>query len=167
MMQKANTFTRTALSALVLSLGAVSAPAVSQAQQAAPAGAPPLGWFKTCSKLPLKKLGAGEFLFFSWRDADGKLLGENDFFPKAYKAYDPAQAKVTAKWDGDVLVLSADKPAFFVTATVDVPGYFSDNAITLIPGRETRLTFTPRLGAKVPQKALAKGLKLRHLRETY
>ncbi|MGQ3148886.1 MAG: invasion associated locus B family protein, partial [Agrobacterium sp.] len=54
MMQKANTFTRTALSALVLSLGAVSAPAISQAQDAAPAaqgaGAPPLGWFKTCSK---------------------------------------------------------------------------------------------------------------------
>src|SRR5690606_768474 len=42
-------------------------------------------------KLPLKKLGAGEFLFFSWRDADGKLLGENDFFPKAYKMYDPAE----------------------------------------------------------------------------
>ncbi|MFK0382389.1 MULTISPECIES: invasion associated locus B family protein [Rhizobium/Agrobacterium group] len=51
MMQKANIFTRTALSALVLSLGAVAAPAVSQAQEAAaPAGAPPLGWFKTCSK---------------------------------------------------------------------------------------------------------------------
>ncbi|WP_313618423.1 invasion associated locus B family protein [Agrobacterium sp.] len=51
MMYKANKFTRTALSALVLSIGAVSAPAISQAQQAAaPAGAPPLGWFKTCSK---------------------------------------------------------------------------------------------------------------------
>lgn len=53
MMQKANTFIRTALSALVLSLGAVSAPAISQAQDAPAnqgAGAPPLGWFKTCSK---------------------------------------------------------------------------------------------------------------------
>ncbi|WP_395819630.1 glycoside hydrolase family 2 protein, partial [Devosia sp.] len=122
-------------------------------------------------KLPAKKLGAGEFLFFSWHDADGRLLGENDFFPKAYKAYDPAMAKVTARWTGDdkapVLVLSTDKPAFFVTATVDVPGYFSDNAITLLPGRETTLTFTPRLGAKVTQKALAKSLKVRHLRETY
>jgi len=122
-------------------------------------------------KLPAKKLGAGEFLFFSWRDADGRLLGENDFFPKAYKAYDPAMAKVTARWTGDdkapVLVLSTDKPAFFVTATVDVPGYFSDNAITLLPGRETTLTFTARLGAKVTLKALAKSLKVRHLRETY
>ena len=57
--------------------------------------------------------------------------------------------------------------AFFVTATVEVPGYFSDNAITLLPGRETKLTFTARKGAKVTQKALAKGLKIRHLRETY
>ena len=66
-----------------------------------------------------------------------------------------------------MLTLSADKPAVFVTATTDVPGYFSDNAVTLLPGRETRLTFTPRHGAKVTQKALAAGLKVRHLRETY
>ena len=55
----------------------------------------------------------------------------------------------------------------FVTATTDVPGYFSDNAVTLLPGRETRLTFTPRLGAKVSRNALASGLKVRHLRQTY
>jgi invasion protein IalB len=50
MMHKATKFTRTALSALVLSIGAVSAPAVSQAQEGAAPGAPPLGWFKTCNK---------------------------------------------------------------------------------------------------------------------
>ena len=59
------------------------------------------------------------------------------------------------------------QPALFVTATVDVPGYFSDNALTLLPGRETSLTFTPRHGAKVSKAELAKGLKLSHLRETY
>jgi beta-mannosidase len=125
----------------------------------------------TVAKLALKKLGEGEFLFFSWRDAAGNLLGENDYMPKAYKYYDPAQAKVKASWSGGdkapVLTLTTDKPALFVTATVDVPGYFSDNAVTLLPGRETRLAFTPRLGAKVTQKALAASLKVRHLRETY
>jgi beta-mannosidase len=55
----------------------------------------------------------------------------------------------------------------FVTVTADVPGYFSDNAMTLLPGRETRLTFTSRRGAKVTQKALASGVRVRHLRETY
>lgn len=49
MMHNATTFTRTAMSALVVSLGFVAAPAVSVAQEGA-AGAPPLGWFKTCSK---------------------------------------------------------------------------------------------------------------------
>lgn len=112
-------------------------------------------------------LKRNEFLLFSWTNADGTAIGENDFFPDAYKAYDIAEAKVTARWDGAELVLSSDKPALFVTATTDVPGYFSDNAITLLPGRERRLTFTPRKGAKAGKAALAKGLKVSHLRQTY
>jgi beta-mannosidase len=123
------------------------------------------------TKIPLKKLRAGEFLLFSWSDADGRLLGENDFFPRAYKEYDPPLAKIKATWSGSdgnpVLALSTDKPAFFVTATVDVPGYFSDNALTLVPGRAAKLTFTPRKGKKPARDALAKSLKVRHLRETY
>jgi beta-mannosidase len=117
------------------------------------------------------KLGEGDFLFFSWTGEDGKLLGENDFFPKAYKYYDLPHAEVKANWSKDdgapVLTLTTDRPALFVTATADVPGYFSDNAVTLLPGRETRLTFTPRHNAKVSTKALAKGLKVGHLRQTY
>ncbi len=123
------------------------------------------------ARIALGDLQPSEFLFFAWRDKAGKLLGENDYFPQPYKAYDMPQAKVTSRWEsseaGPVLVLKADRPAVFVTATTDVPGYFSDNAVTLLPGRETRLSFTPRHGAKVTQKALASGLKVRHLRETY
>jgi beta-mannosidase len=122
-------------------------------------------------RIPAKKLGEGDFLFFSWTGEDGKLLGENDFFPKAYKYYELPHAEVKASWSTEdgapVLTLTADRPALFVTATADVPGYFSDNAVTLLPGRETRLTFTPRLGARVNQKALARGLKVGHLRQTY
>ncbi|HEY4203307.1 MAG TPA: glycoside hydrolase family 2 protein [Devosiaceae bacterium] len=123
------------------------------------------------ARIPSGMLGEGDFLFFAWRDKDGVLLGENDFFPKAYKYYDLPQAKVQASWssqDGKlVLTLSADKPALFVNASVSVPGYFSDNAITLVPGRDARLVFTPRHGARVTQEALAAGLKVGHLRETY
>jgi beta-mannosidase len=123
------------------------------------------------ARLALAKLQPEEFLFFSWTDVEGKLLGENDYFPKAYKYYEPAPAKVTAKWSGGdvvpVLTLTTDKPAFFVTASVDVPGYFSDNSVVLLPGRPTKLSFTPRNGAMVTQKALAAGLRVRHLRETY
>ena len=123
------------------------------------------------ARIPLKKLGDSEFLFISWTDAAGKLIGENDFFPRAYKYYDPAHAKIKATWSGNddnpVLTLATDKPAFFVTATVDVPGHFSDNALTLVPGRPTRFTFTPRKRAKVTRKALADSLAIRHLRDTY
>jgi len=123
------------------------------------------------TRIALEDLGPNEFLFFSWTSEDGKLLGENDYFPKPYKAYEIGEASVTAAWSsseaGPVLTLSTDKPALFVTATVDVPGYFSDNAITLLPGRESRLTFTPRHGQTVTHETLASGLKLGHLRETY
>jgi beta-mannosidase len=123
------------------------------------------------ARIALDDLRPSEFLFFSWRDKAGRLLGENDYFPRPYKAYDLPAAKLSTKWEagegGSVLVLKSDKPAMFVTATTDVPGYFSDNAITLLPGREARLGFTPRKGAKVSRNALASGLKVRHLRETY
>jgi beta-mannosidase len=123
------------------------------------------------SMLVLGEMKRDEFLFFSWTGEDDRLLGENDYFPQPYKAYDLPEAQVTAKWssDGDepVLVLTADRPALFVTARVDAPGYFSDNAVTLLPGRETRLTFTPRLGARVTQRQLAASLTIQHLRETY
>jgi len=123
-------------------------------------------------RLPAKKLNEGEFLFFSWTDEDGKLLGENDFFPRAYKYYELPQAEVTAAWSSEdgvpVLTLTADRAALFVTATTpDIAGYFSDNAVTLLPGRETRLTFTPRFSGKANIRALAKGLRVGHLRQTY
>jgi beta-mannosidase len=122
-------------------------------------------------RLAADDLRPSEFLYFTWRDAKGRPLGENDYLPKPYKAYDLPEAKVTARWDNKdgapTLVLKADKPALFVTVTTDIPGYFSDNAITLLPGREVRLGFTPRLGAKPTQKALASGLRIGHLRQTY
>ena len=123
------------------------------------------------ARLQTADLAANEFLYFTWADAEGRALGSNDYFPKAYKAYDIAEAEVTATWSGTedapVLTLSADKPALFVTATVDVPGYFSNNALTLLPGHDVELSFTPRLGAVVSRTALAQSLKLSHLRQTY
>ncbi|HTO29277.1 MAG TPA: glycoside hydrolase family 2 protein, partial [Devosia sp.] len=121
----------------------------------------------TIAAIPFEDLAADEFLFFSWRDAKGNLLGENDYFPKPYKAYELVQPKVRAAWsdiDGQfVLTLTSDQPALFVTATVDIPGYFSDNAVTLLPGRNTELTFTPRHGAKPTASELVKSLKVRNL----
>ncbi|WEK02748.1 MAG: glycoside hydrolase family 2 protein [Candidatus Devosia phytovorans] len=125
----------------------------------------------TLAELPFADLGEDEFLFFSWRDAKGRLLGENDYVPKPYKAYELVQPKVRAAWsdvDGQlVLTLTSDQPALFVTATVDIPGYFSDNAVTLLPGRQTELTFTPRHGATPSPAELVRSLKVRNLSETF
>lgn len=116
-------------------------------------------------------LAADEFLFFSWKDAAGNLLGENDYFPKPYKAYELVAPTITSRWsdvDGKpVLTLTTDRPALFTTATVDLPGYFSDNAVTLLPGRETVLTFTPRHGKSATSAELAATLKVRNLAETF
>ena len=48
-----------------------------------------------------------------------------------------------------------------------LPGYFSDNAVTLLPGRQTELTFTPRHGAKPSPTELVQSLKVRNLRDTF
>ncbi|MGV3576196.1 MAG: beta-mannosidase [Devosia sp.] len=116
-------------------------------------------------------LAADEFLYFTWKDASGKILGENDYFPKPYKAYELVQPSISTSWsdrDGQaVLTLSSDKPAFFTTASVNVPGYFSDNAVTLLPGRPVELTFTPRHGATVTASDLSGSLSVRNLAETF
>ncbi|MDB5588338.1 MAG: glycoside hydrolase family 2 protein [Devosia sp.] len=118
-----------------------------------------------------KALESDEFLLFYWRDAHGNLLGENDFFPKPYKAYEIVVPAITTEWstiDGKpVLTLTADKPALFTTATVDAPGYFSDNAVTLLPGRPTVLTFNARHGATPSVDSLAASLKVRDLSQTF
>ncbi len=122
-------------------------------------------------RLKLAELEDGEFLYFTWTDGDGTPLGANDFFPRAYKYYDLEETEVKAEWavenGAPVLTLSADRPAFFVTANADMPGIFSDNALTLVPGLERKLAFTPRLGAKATRDGLEKGFTIQHLRQTF
>ncbi|WP_160297789.1 beta-mannosidase [Devosia chinhatensis] len=126
---------------------------------------------KALADLSITDLAAEEFLFFSWTDDNGLALGENDYFPKPYKAYELVEASISARWsdrDGQaVLTLESDKPAFFATASVDVPGYFSDNALTLLPGRKAELVFHARHGASVTSADLAPSLRVRHLAETF
>ena len=113
----------------------------------------------------------GEFLFFCWRDGEGRPIGENDFFPKAYKTYDLPRPKVTAEWaqgeNGPEVTLTCDKVALFATVASAMPGHFSDNGVTLLPGRATTLAFTPRHEAKATAKQAAKGFAVRDLSQTY
>jgi len=122
------------------------------------------------ARIGANTLKPDEFVFFSWSSPDGVLIGENDFFPRAYRFYDLPEAKISASWSSDgggpALDLSSDAVAVFVSAFADLPGYFSDNAVTLLPGRKTRLTFTSRLGAKAAPEFL-NPVRINHLQNTY
>lgn len=124
----------------------------------------------TLMAIDFAELADHEFLYFSWHDENGNMLGRNDFFPRPYKYYDLPPAQVTACWRMEngtpTLTLSTDAPAFFVTLSTDCPGYFSDNSVTLLPGEELNLEFHPRLGANSDFAALAAGTGMVHLSET-
>lgn len=122
-------------------------------------------------RVPLEVMGEDGFLVFDWRDREGALVGTNDFFPRAYKYYDLPQAGIDARWTSDGsghhLTLQSDACAFFVTAQTDCAGYFSDNCVTLLPGRGVTLSFTPRKGAAPTLEDLKNSLRISHLAQTY
>jgi len=121
--------------------------------------------------LALSDLADDEFLSFSWTDDAGNLLGQNDYFPKPYKAYELPQPNISARWaekeGAAVVTLESDRPSLFTTITVDAPGYFSDNAVTLLPGRPVELTFIPRHGKTLSAADLAACSRVRNLSETF
>jgi beta-mannosidase len=122
-------------------------------------------------RVPLEAVGEDGFLLFEWRDREGSLIGINDFFPRAYKYYDLPQAGINTRWTSDGsghhLTLQSDACAFFVTAQADCAGYFSDNCVTLLPGRDVTLSFTPRKGAAPTLDDLKNSLRISHLAQTY
>jgi beta-mannosidase len=76
------------------------------------------------------------------------VTGEDLFAPKPFKAYALAapEVRLTTARDGDRwrLKLIASKPAFFVAAETDCPGLFTDNAFTLLPGRDREIVLQPK-----------------------
>lgn len=131
---------------------------------------------KVLMKLPIDKLpiARNEGVLISdvtviAADGSKKTL-RNTHFMDVYKRCELADANVTAdiKQQGKnfVVQLKTDKPAFFVTcAYADVAGVFDDNSVDLLPGKATKLIFTPR--QKVTLAQLKKTLHVTHLRMTY
>ena len=90
----------------------------------------------------------------------------NDWMHGYYNECDLADAEVEAKVNGFTVTLSTDKPAFFVWANVKgVRGEFSDNSITLLPGRPVTIEFCPK--EPITPDEFRKVLSLTHLRKTY
>jgi beta-mannosidase len=103
---------------------------------------------------PLAELGTdrvrdGEILAWRWKASNG-MAGGDVFAPVRWKHLDlrPARIRVTTEPTGDSLrvTLAAEAVALFVTLEADRPGRFSTNAISLFPGHDAAITFTPSAG---------------------
>lgn len=100
----------------------------------------------TLAEVAADALRPGEILALAWRASNG-MTGE-DLAPlvrwKALDLPDPALTLETKAEDGGIRArITAARPAFFVTLEADRPGRFSDNALSLAPGRPVEIRFTP------------------------
>jgi beta-mannosidase len=131
---------------------------------------------KVLMKLPIKDMpiarNAGVLVAdITVVESDGsKKTLRNTHFMDVYKRCELAQAAVTTdikpQGKGFVITLKTDNPAFFVTcAFTGVAGVFDDNSVDLLPGKATKLKFTPRQDVTLAQ--LKKALHVTHLRMTY
>jgi beta-mannosidase len=98
------------------------------------------------TELPLDVLAPGEILAFRWRASNGAAGGDVHAAAR-WKNLDLPDPKVTFRvaLEGGALriKLSARAVAFFVTVEASKPGRFSTNALTLFPGHDAEILFTP------------------------
>lgn len=96
--------------------------------------------------LPPDALEPGEILAFRWRGSDGSAGGDV-LAPVRWKELDLPDPKVAIEVTPErgrlKARLSAQAVAFFVTVEASKPGRFSSNAVTLFPGHDAEIVFTP------------------------
>jgi len=115
--------------------------------------------------LSLENLPEDVFFVWYWHDELGEHSGSNEFIPKPYRRYklpEPnIQYEIYERDEAMTIVLSSNKPAFFVTLNLGGHEVFDDNGITLLPGRPRTLTRTKQLeNTLVPRLA---SLQIEHL----
>ncbi|AKI01626.1 beta-galactosidase/beta-glucuronidase [Hoeflea sp. IMCC20628] len=86
------------------------------------------------ARLPAGKLTADEFLHFTWQDATGGHVGENDYLPRRPKDYRLQKPSIQLIEDGDTVTLTSDIPAMYVSYDHGGSDIWSDNGFTLLPG---------------------------------
>ena len=130
-------------------------------------------------RLPARVAAGSAKLIKKWNVADlsadlaGAFLqlifngATNTHFFTEFKRCELGQPRIRIRVrKGHRVMLQADKPAFFVSVNATgIPGEFSDNCLTLLPGHVQTLTFTPK--HPVTLAAFRKSLTLHHLRGTY
>ncbi|WP_417684104.1 beta-mannosidase [Roseibium sp.] len=101
---------------------------------------------------------------YRWQSSCG-LSGWDHVMPAAYKGLDLHKPDITTtveEVDGrSVVTLATDRPALFVTLETDLPVRFSDNVLTLLPGRPVSLDLED-MGKRPPGEIL-RSLTIRNL----
>ena len=120
----------------------------------------------------LPALGDDSFAHLSLLSEDGAVLAGNTVISGEYKDCPLARPaiKIVAS-EGDsawTVSLEADKPAFFVWLEAGgLKGRFSDNSITLLPGKPVELRFIPSGSCDVSFEDFKKALKVTDLASIY
>ena len=112
--------------------------------------------------------GDETFLVLTLKTSVGTFQNDRHFaaFKDVSLADAKVEMKVTDEGERRNVVLAADNPAFFVWVNAKgVRGEFSDNSLTLLPGRPVTLSFDAK--EPPPSKTFAKALSVTHLREAY
>ncbi len=121
-------------------------------------------------KAEMDKEGDQSFWHAELTAADHKQWTmENDYFPAKWKAceLEPAMVSLGVEQNNNHLTIriNTDKPALFVTLETELSGRFSDNSLTLLPGRDKEVLFIPQ--SPVTPAKLKAATRIYHLRNCY
>lgn len=122
------------------------------------------------SKAVDKENSKDYFVYAELISDSGELISVNTTFPAKYKHSNYAIPKIecTVESAGNdfMITLKTDKPAFFVALDItDIPGRFSNNMITLLPGYDEKILFTPK--KKTSLSVFKKKLVVKNITDTY
>jgi beta-mannosidase len=102
-----------------------------------------------------RAIGIDAVLAYRWTASNG-MAGDDHFSPERYKrlSLPDAGLRMTAKPSaGEFSVtVEAARPAFFVALESAVPGRFTDNFLTVLPGNPKTVRFLPQPG-EIPRPA--------------
>ncbi|MBR1639633.1 MAG: glycoside hydrolase family 2 protein [Treponema sp.] len=119
----------------------------------------------------INKKEADSFFIYVSSEFEGNVYNEV-VFPSLYKHSDIKKANIKMKINQKKSVyeveLSADNPAFFVSLDNDeLPGIFSDNMITLLPGKKETITFVPQKGTKPSLEEVVRKISVKDLSSSW
>ncbi|MDP5084904.1 MAG: glycoside hydrolase family 2 protein [Yoonia sp.] len=99
--------------------------------------------------IPADAVNADEMLHYTWTTSGGHA-GQDTFAPRPYKNYNLLPPRLTHSINGNRITITAKSLALFVAVEADVPGRFDQNALTLLPGQDVTVTFTPATADATP-----------------